>query len=391
MLNIIGGTYIEKCIEPLYCELFGSGLRAAIALSERTSISFHSCIGSKELRAAKYKADLYGINSSFYEIPETTEFHYYHPLSKPQIHSDEFTETQRFVLDETLENTLHYGLYEAQISFKTKRLVYDPQNGIPLNQLNFKVEKIALILNKNEALHFSGLNENSSTNRIGKELLNQNNVEVLVIKDGPQGAMLIFEDKFIPIPVFETKEVWPIGSGDIFSAVFAWEWMIEQNDPKHCAIMASQYTASYCNSKYLPLHLENLTYLHNKGQKKVYLAGPFFSISERWLINELKKCLMDFGNDVYSPFHDTGICKTSKFFSEISAKNFSEIEKSDTVLAVISGLDPGTLVEVGYAKKLGKKIVLFGENIKPEDLLMLIDENCEIVSNISSAVYKSSW
>lgn len=52
-LFIAGGTYIEKCIEPSYYEVYGSGLRAACAIAEKGfSIYYTSCIGQDELEDA---------------------------------------------------------------------------------------------------------------------------------------------------------------------------------------------------------------------------------------------------------------------------------------------------------------------------------------------------
>ena len=39
---------------------------------------------------------------------------------------------------------------------------------------------------------------------------------------------------------------------------------------------------------------------------KVYLAGPFFSMGQRWLVDEARRCLGELGMDVFSPFHDIG-------------------------------------------------------------------------------------
>jgi len=60
-------------------------------------------------------------------------------------------------------------------------------------------------------------------------------------------------------------------------------------------------------------------------------------------------------------------------------------------LAVVNGLDAGTLFEIGYAKSLGKKVVAFAQNVNSSDLTMLIGTDCEITSDFSTAVYKASW
>ena len=61
------------------------------------------------------------------------------------------------------------------------------------------------------------------------------------------------------------------------------------------------------------------------------------------------------------------------------------------VLAVATGKDLGTSVEIGYALSLGKKVIVFAENLNRNDLPMLIGTGCEVIEDFSTAVYKASW
>ena len=84
MLSIIGGSYIENCIDPTYHEHYGSGLRAAAALSSKGfEIGFHSCICKKYEPLAILKSHTFGYTTQYHSIPKTIEFDYYHPLSTP--------------------------------------------------------------------------------------------------------------------------------------------------------------------------------------------------------------------------------------------------------------------------------------------------------------------
>ena len=81
-LNIIGGSYLETCIEPNYRELFGSGLRGAAALSKKNfNVYLHSFIGEDFASEAKLKSKAFGYHSKYSMIEDTVEFEYYHPLS----------------------------------------------------------------------------------------------------------------------------------------------------------------------------------------------------------------------------------------------------------------------------------------------------------------------
>jgi nucleoside 2-deoxyribosyltransferase len=232
---------------------------------------------------------------------------------------------------------------------------------------------------------------------IGQSLQFSENAEIVVIKNGVHGALVFEKHNVFEIPVFNTSYVWPIGSGDIFSAIFSWKWIIEKESAYNSAFQASKYTAQYCQTKHLPVREPkkplNRIEIKNKT-KNIYLAGPFFSISERWLINEMRNTLINFGNNVFSPLHDVGIIDTGEIYNNakaIATKDLEGLAKCDTVLAVITGIDAGTLFEIGYAKSLNKKIVILAQNICENDLTMLIGTGCEITNDFSTAIYKVSW
>lgn len=395
MVEIIGGTYLENCIEPAYNELYGSGLRAAAALSSKGfDINFNSCICDKFEKLADLKSKTFNFKTNFFKIPQTIDFRYYHPLSPPVSNIKE--DIIYGLPDITGENILYYGMIEATVKVFGNYVVYDPQNHKSFKETNSSAKHLAIILNRKEA---QILNKFPSDDliEIGKSLLESENAEVIVIKNGSHGALVFEGSNVSEIPVFETNKVWPIGTGDIFSAVFAWKWMIEKLPPFKSAYLASQFTAQFCENQQLPLNSENLPNKERKIPKKkklIYLAGPFFTIGERFLINEFRHTLIDFGNEVFSPFHDAG--NLNHNYSKSEAKEIADVDllnlsNSDTVLAVLTGLDVGTIFEIGYAKNIGKKVVVFAENVNKNDLVMLIGTDCEITNDFSTAVYKTSW
>lgn len=397
-LSIVGGTYHEVCLEPASQELYGSALRAAAALSGRGfRIELTSCIAEVDLASAKSICDTFKIIPSFQSISETVGFHYYHPLSPPEISGLYEGHTPIQLPSVASEYVLYYGMIEAMVAVKGKYVVYDPQNHIPFSETGSSADHLAVVLNKKEAYLISGANDGIPLGEVGKMLLSKQNAEVIVIKNGSKGAVVIGKNKYDEIPVFKTETVWPIGSGDIFSAVFAWQWAIDGLPAVNAALLASKYTGTYCQSKLLPLPAspDPLSVIdYNRPTKKIYLAGPFFTMSQRWLINEFRDLLMDFGNNVFSPYHDIGLPDTNDIKSDsiaIADKDLAALKQSDLLLAVLCDTDPGTLFEIGYAKALNKNIIIFSENISEADLLMMYGSGCKVVSDFSTAVYMSSW
>lgn len=397
MLNIIGGSYVENCIDPSYRELYGSGLRAAAALSQKDfEITFYSLISDDLKELAELKSKTFGYHCNYLTISNTIEFEYYHPLTLPEIFNyDQTSPIQQFKISE-YGDFLCYGMLEANFVFNGNHVVYDPQNLKSFKETGSKAKHLAIILNKKEAIHFAST-KSDDLSIIGNEILNKENAEVVVIKNGVKGAFVIDREGIYEVPIFATTHVWPIGSGDIFSAIFAWQWIIEKKSANYAATYASKMTANFCQSKQLPIR-KSIAPLFpreiKKGINKVYLAGPFFTVSERWLINEIRSILIDFENNVFSPYHDVGFVDPKKQISvsiNIAKQDLDALTKCDTILAIVSGLDAGTLFEVGFAKAINKRVIILAQNVNPNDLTMLIGTECEITNDLSTAIYMASW
>lgn len=287
-----------------------------------------------------------------------------------------------------------YGLLESNIQVEGEYVVYDPQspvNPIPFSKTGSKAEKLITIINKSEATVIVGSRDIS---KIRDHFFQIEKCHALIVKMGPQGAFVFEDSSSDPsiIPVFRTQIVWPIGSGDVFSAFFAASWFQGESISKS-ALLASQATAIYCNSKSLTigdqLEKSSLIPLETKDtpKGKVYIAGPFFTFSQRWLINEIRDALKLSGLKTFSPFHDVGHGRAK----DVVDKDLKGLNESEIVLAVIDGLDSGTLFEVGYAISKGIKVIAFVQNESEESLKMLEGTGCIIEEDFTTAIYKTFW
>lgn len=391
MLTVIGGTYKERCVDPFWDELWGSALRGAAALSNFVSpIQLFSCIGENDLLYAEGQCSIFNIEPNYTVIESTVSFDYFHPLTKPLILNA--PDNNLHFSDITSENILMYGQIEGKIKVKGKYVVYDPQSWISFKETKSEADHLALVLNRHEALHLSGMSEQTDLKEIGNYLCKTEGAEVVVIKNSTKGAIVIEGTESWIIPLYETQSVWPIGSGDIFSAVFAFKWAVQKLPSNIAALEASRYTAHYCQTKSIPLPAVPLTFneiMPSKSTKKVYLASPFFTTSERWLLEDIRSKLIEYGANVFSPLHDVGSFQSDPFI--IASKDLEGLVDADTILAIGSGLDAGTMFEIGYARALNKKVVVLAQNVCKEDLVMLIGSNCEVTNDLSTAIYKSIW
>lgn len=396
---IVGGTYSEICFEPIWENIFGSGLRAVnlvLELDKGLRVNYHT-FADQEIRAhLDYYSIIYKdrLKASIHDVFESPKFYYDHPLKTPTIkpRPDLYNKTdQKFEVKG--QNILSYGLLEGMFSIEGDKVVYDPQspaNPIAFSSTGSTAEKLITVINYSEA---KKLTKTSELSEIVDFFFDKESCYALLIKGGAQGAIL-YKSKTdaIRIPVYKTNKIWPIGSGDVFSAYFAYSWF-SGKELEDCALSASKATALYCNSKDLSsvggqsgFQFEQLI-IKNSPEGQVYLAGPFFTYAERWLVNEAWTSLRGFGLNVFSPFHDVGHGKAH----DVVQEDLIGLDSSEVVFAIIDGLDPGTLFEVGYAIAQGKDVIAFVQKEGEEALKMLEGTNCTIVRDFTTAVYKTYW
>lgn len=122
-------------------------------------------------------------------------------------------------------------------------------------------------------------------------------------------------------------------------------------------------------------------------RRQAYLAGPFFDLAQVWMVEEARRNLGESGLRVFSPFHNIGLGNAQ----QVVQQDLKAIRDSDIVLAIVDGLDAGTLYEIGYARALGKPVVVFIERESEESLKMAEGSDCLIVRNYTTALYATLW
>lgn len=396
---IVGGTYSEICFEPIWEQIFGSGLRAVNLLLEaddKLAINYYTCADQEIIEHLNYYSSLYKgrLSLTVNEIQESPQFYYDHPLKTPTIKPrPDIFEKKDHRMDVKGEDILAYGLLEGEFSIDAARVVYDPQspaNPIPFSATGSSAKKLITIINDSEA---KKLTQKEDLSDIVDYFFDEESCHALLVKMGAQGALLYMSKSDVTrIPVYKTSKIWPIGSGDVFSAYFAYCWFTGKS-LEDCAQRASKATALYCNSKNLSSvsNQKNFPFkeliVESSPEGQVYLAGPFFTYAERWLVNEAWTTLLGFGLKVFSPFHDVGHGKAH----DVVQQDLVGLDNSRVVFAIIDGLDPGTLFEVGYAIANSKKVIAFVQKEGEEALKMLEGTNCTIVRDFTTAVYKTFW
>lgn len=394
---IVGGTYDEVCFEPKWDYKFGSGLRGAFTvqgINKAEKVDFYS-FGNKNTKSYLELLETDSFKSFVYNINFSIRFEYDFPLSVPHIYPrlDILSQDIRQLdIEAKEENILYYGMLEGNACIHGNKVVYDPQS--PANPKTFSstgssAKELAIVLNLSEAKLLSGEND---LNLIADYFFNKEKVALLILKMGAKGAFVYTSaSNRESIPVYKTNEVWPIGSGDVFAASFAYYWF-HGVTPVDAAKYASWNTACYCNSKsYTFKEFENGEFeplvLGEIPLNQIYLAGPFFTFTQRWLVNQVYMCMKGMNLNVFSPWHDVGHGEASF----VVPLDLDGLDKSVLIFAILDGLDSGTLFELGYANAKGIKSIGYVENESSEDVKMLVGTNCILENDLTTAIYKTLW
>jgi len=396
-IAVIGGVYRERCMHPHWDEVFGSAGRAAsiiARLGATVALHTHADLVSKEVLDSRGAMEGFDVHAS--TIDRSLEFEYRHGLAAPKIYD---RGDRHAPLNVRVERAVRYGMLEAEAIVHGDRVVYDPQNAIAptrYHENGSTARELAIVMNRHEACVFTGL-WNATTAELATALIAQKTAGVVVIKQGPAGALVHDGRRIQIVPAYRSRAVWKIGSGDNFGAHFAYRWLHEDRPAAESADMASRATAYYCETRGFPSHSNLANYAptpitpsasHIAGrQRAVYLAGPFFTLAQLWLIEEARTCLRSMGLAVFSPYHDVGHGSAD----DVVTQDLAAIDAADLIFAIGDGMDPGTVFEVGHAKAKGKPVVLYGENVSAGDQKMMLGSGCVIADDFVSAIYEAAW
>jgi hypothetical protein len=314
-MTVVGGSYFEECCYPRKQIFRGSGCRAAALLSSLgVSVHLETFNGPTFRQSFRELAEGLGYSQNARNYAADVCFRYRFPLGHPDILPLQFTR----ISDEppiTAGNLLAFGLLEGRPTTHAKRVVYDPQDGalaIQYGANGSTAEELAVVVSLSEGRALTGEQEPEV---IASALLGEPSTSIAIVKCGPQGALVRSGDQSAWIYPFPTNSVYKVGSGDIFSAAFAHAWLVDQIEPVEAAWFASRMVASYVESGSDRFSSEEIKIIRSQAREanlkvgvgyrrpipatQIYLAGPFFSTSQQWLIDEVRGALNDMGFKVF--------------------------------------------------------------------------------------------
>ncbi|MBN8739724.1 MAG: nucleoside 2-deoxyribosyltransferase [Lysobacterales bacterium 69-70] len=397
-LTIVGGVYRERIIWRPSDEVYGSAGRAACSMAALGTtvnlVGFADALTDETMRG---RAVQYGFTWKPVSIPRGVSFRYMHGLDTPSFRRPATSPEPLQVKDDCV---LRYGMIEGTAVVHAHRAVYDPQTSHKPERFRAngsRADHLAIVLNETEASALLGADAPVAAQDKARAVMDLEKADAVVLKRGPRGALVLENGVVTTIPTFETSHVSKVGSGDQFVAHFAHAWMVRGLSAADAAARASQATAFYCERQLFP-SLNDLNTFHPAPLKqgprwsagyraKVYLAGPFFTLGQIWMVEQARHHLTDMGLDVFSPYHDVGPGDAAR----VVPLDLKAIHDCDLMYAIADGLDSGTVYEVGYARALGLPVVVYAENESGEDLKMMEGSDCFMCKDFVSSVYRAAW
>ncbi|MGD1118413.1 MAG: PfkB family carbohydrate kinase [Dehalococcoidales bacterium] len=392
-MKIAGGAYHEICREPMRNEFFGSGLRAAIAISRAVeSLELVTIATPEEETWINSLGKSFRFSARVKHRKNEIVFSYDTPLSPPILSP---TGIDRVKLTANDETVLAFGMPEGGWSITGKSVIIDPQGASSIDHgVKWSGERSALVCNQLEVRTLAGAtnSRDDAANSVRKKY----GFDTVVVKCGGLGAV-VYDGKAAPVKigVYPTNSIYPIGSGDVFTSIFACCWgnknMSAVESARHAslgaAVWVSQGPLQVVDKDGNIVNPDLLNEMSFRQTPRIYLAGPFFSIGQRWIINTFRNGLIDLGAEVLSPMHDVGFGVSS----EVAHEDLKLISNANGLLAVLDDLDAGTLFEVGFAKAREIPIVAYASHCSDDDLTMVTGTEVSLCSDMSTAVYRAVW
>ncbi|WP_223266836.1 PfkB family carbohydrate kinase [Luteimonas gilva] len=373
-------------------------MRAACVLAGMgNTVTLHTVLGNELAGEFEQIASLKGFALQAARRDHEITFVYQHPLGVPEIDGESVGTEPRSAI--SADAALVFGMIEGRPIVHGDRVVYDPQDGdraASFSSNGSSAKELAIVASLSEARSLSG---KETPEDAASELLNQGG-HVVIVKCGMLGAVVATAAGLTWIRAFPTDYVWKIGSGDVFSAAFAHAWLVEGLGVLDAAWFASRWVAEYVSTRCEALGAAELERVRAEAAaqamprnrptinpKPIYLAGPFFNTAQLWQVEEARTALHDAGVAVFSPIHDVGEGPAD----EVAPEDLRAIRECGLVLALLDGLDAGTLFEVGYARALGIPVVAIAESVEEQSLTMIIGSGCIVRSDFCSGIYEACW
>jgi len=239
---------------------------------------------------------------------------------------------------------------------------------------------LAVVLNEEELCTTVGT---SDVDAAAQHIMAREGVALIIAKGGIKGAQLYEAGGTKTwIPAYESRRVFKIGSGDVFSAAFAYYWGEAGLEPAIAGDLASRSVAYFCASRTLPLPpadaLPDMNPVGSTKVRPVHLAGSVTTIGGRWTLEEARWCLGMLGLSVVAPA--LGQTRSGDAVQE----------ECGAMLVVADLMDDQTLAAATTTASLGGTVVILSQSGRSFPNLEG-RRNVRVTDDFATAIYLAGW
>jgi len=354
----------------------GSGGRAAMAsINLSPGSEFHTYASSAD-NAAILALQSKGVITNTVFRHSSIVFAYFHPLSYPHIEPPRETLSRLPALQVKGEAVLRFGFLEGDAIVTADRAVYDPQtwrNPQPFSANGSTAGELALVLNELELREAAGI---FNLDHAALHLINEASAQVVIVKKGACGATIYdAEGNVSHVPAYRSSKIFKIGTGDIFSTVFAVYWAERKMPAAQAADLASRSVSLYCETRkfeFDPLSLSQRVPVAARVGARICIEGGSESIGQRYTLEEARFALRELGMEVICPENE----------QEVGVGN------ADATLVINDGLSPQALIRIRKSQVAGKPVVVLHER---SNTTITLTKNIEATDDFASAIYLAAW
>ena len=309
MTVVVGGAYREVCAEPRVHWTFGSGVRAAAVLGETADRLVTVADGrTRTAIGAVIRVQHVEVTPRLRPI----EFAYDTSLSRPRLlmHNADRDIAMPPV---DADDAIVFGMVEARPSVSAGRAVVDPQQSLSLDDIAETINASELFIVANQREIYA-LASGRDLEEAVEAIIGCTGAAGVIVKAGALGALVFRKGVEVTgIPAFVTPRVFPIGSGDVFTAAFAMHYF-ENGDLTAAAHYASFRTAGYTTVRHhRPVSLTNEarvtvapTLQSVQNPPWVYVAASFANPEQRWSGRTIDRGIDDIGGRSLYPLREVG-------------------------------------------------------------------------------------
>lgn len=375
-MHIVGGLYRELCDVPAWDCTLGSGGRAALAASSLlTGVEFTTYASTAD-GSAMEALQSQGIITHVAHRSSPIVFAYFHPLSSPHIEPSRGALARETSLSVSADAILRFGFIEGDAVVTANRAVYDPQtwrNPPAFSANGSTARELALVLNELEARQISGIDD---LDLAAQSLILAQGASVVVIKQGARGASIHeASGKVSMVPAYRSSRVFKIGTGDVFSAIFAVYWARGLLPPKMAADLASRAVSFYCDTRAFEFD-ESILMLRqpvsSRAGSKIRLEGNVRSLGQRYTMEEARFALRELGVEVICP--------------QIDPKQIEQ--NADATLVINDELSSEALVRIAEDGARSSPIISLNERASAPAFPLAATETTD---DFATSIYLATW